>query len=152
MTNNVVHLVYPIYRQKGFFMKTLRILKQWMTDGCIYYTVISVLFLFISLAMGNDTDRTLVRESSFLLMLPCGLVISIGTQLLRTKKMPRWSRYLSHYLLTVLGVFLFLWLPADSSATPMAGFLMLVLFSVLYWLIFLVALLVRSRYRKLMED
>lgn len=132
-------------------MKFLRFLKSWLTDGCICYTVISVLFLLISLAMGNTADAV-IRTSSFALMIPCGLVISLGIQILRSERVPRWGRYLLHYLFTVLGIFLFLWLPADSAATPMAGFLMLVLFSVLYWLIFLLCLLIRSRYRKLMKE
>lgn len=132
-------------------MKIFRFLKSWLTDGCIYYTVISAIFLLISLAMGNSGE-TVIRSSSFALMIPCGLVISIGTQLMRNEKIARWGRYLLHYLMTVLAVFLFLWLPTDSAATPMAGFLMLVLFSILYWIIFLLCLFFRNRYRKLMKE
>ncbi len=129
-------------------MNKLRILKNWLIDGCIYYTVISVVFLIISLILGNDASKTVLRETSFLLMLPCGLVISIGTQILRTETIARWARVLSHYLFTVLALFLFIWLPTDSPATPMAGFLMLVLLSVVYWVIHLITVLVRNRRRK----
>ena len=135
--------------QKGFHMKFFHVLKSWLTDGCILYTVISACFLILSLIMG---DTAVIKTSSFALMIPCGLVISIGTQILRNKTISAAWRYLSHFLFTVLGIFLFLWLPADSAATPMAGFLMLVLFSVLYWLVFLLCLFIRSRHRKLMKE
>ena len=127
----------------------MKFFKTWLTDGCIIYTVISAFFLILSLIMGNATA---IKTLSFALMIPCGLVISIGTQILRNKSISAGWRYLSHFLFTVLGIFLFLWLPADSAATPMAGFLMFLLFSLLYWLVFLLCIFVRNRYRKLMKE
>ena len=129
-------------------MNKLRILKNWLTDGCIYYTVISAVFLIISLLMGNDASKTVLRESSFLLMLPCGLVISMGTQIARTEAIARWARILCHYLFTVLALFLFIWLPSDSIATPMAGFLMLVMLTVIYWVAYAIRAFILSRKSK----
>ena len=129
-------------------MKSLRILKTWLIDGCIYFTVIALLLLVISAILGNDADGTSIRVSSFLLILPCGLLISVGTQILRNDRLSRAARYFAHYLLTVLAIFLFLWLPSNSLATPMAGFLMLLLFTVLYWIVFIIVQLIRKRIKR----
>lgn len=126
-------------------MKTLQTLKKWLVDGCIYYTAITVFFLFINLV---TADVGAIRASSFMLMLPCGLVISIGTQILREKRLSAAVRYLLHYFFTFLGAFLFLWLPADSAATPMAGFLLFLLFSILYWIILLISVMIAKRIRR----
>ena len=129
-------------------MKTYQTLKRWLADGCIYYTAITVFFLFINfVSRGADA----IRASSFLLMLPCGLMISVGTQILRNKKLSNGIRYWSHYLFTFLGAFLFLWLPADSAATPMAGFLLFLLFSILYWIVLLLGVLISKRIQRVMS-
>ena len=109
--------------------------KNWLIDGCLWYTAISVCFLFINF-FSNDMTGTAIATRSFLLMIPCGLTISIGTQIYKSQSVSRWARYLLHYVFTLLAVIFFLVLPADSAATPMTNFLMMVLFSIIYWIIF----------------
>ena len=122
-------------------------IKQWVVDGCLWYTVISLCFLFINF-ISTDFSGTAITTSSFLLMLPCGLTISIGTQFLRSEQTPRWARFLLHYVFMLLAVIFFLVLPADSAATPMTNFLMMVLFTVIYWIVFFLWLFLAKQFKK----
>lgn len=126
-------------------MKIFHFLKRWLTDGCVYYTAISCIFLLLNLFTG---DASAIRTLTFVLMLPCGLVISLGTQLLRLQSIPAPLRSLSHYLCTILAIFLFLFLPSSQKPSATTSFLMLVFLSVLYWIAFLIVLLIKSRIRK----
>ena len=122
-------------------------LKNWLVDGCLWYTAISVCFLFINF-FSNDMTGTAITTRSFLLMIPCGLTISVGTQIYKNQSVARWARYLLHYVFTLLAVIFFLVLPADSAATPMTNFLMMVLFSVVYWIIFFLGLYLVRLFQK----
>ena len=136
--------MYPNLRQKGIFMNASRTIKNWLIDGCIYYTAISGCFLLLNFFMG-DLSNSAISTVSFFLMIPCGLTVSVGTQFLRAKNMARWARNLLHYAFTTMAVLFFLILPADSAATPMTNFLMLLFFSIVYWLVFwLVSVLYRQ--------
>jgi hypothetical protein len=121
--------------------------KSWLIDGCLWYTAISVCFLFINF-FSNDMTGTAIATRSFLLMIPCGLTISVGTQIYKTPSVSRWARYLLHYVFTMLAVIFFLILPADSAATPMTNFLMMVLFSIIYWIIFFLLLYLIRLFQK----
>ena len=116
-------------------MNASRTIKNWLIDGCIYYTAISGCFLLLKFFMG-ELSSSAISTVSFLLMIPCGFTVSVGTQILRAKSMARWARNLLHYVFTLSAVLFFLILPADSAATPITNFLMLVFFSIAYWFVF----------------
>lgn len=123
------------------------LLKKWLIDGCLWYTAISACSLLINF-FTNDMAGTSVNTRSFLLMIPCGLTISVGTQFLRSESLARWARYLLHYAFMLIAIILFLILPADSAATPMTNFLIIVLISVIYWIIFFLCVFLAKRLKK----
>jgi hypothetical protein len=132
-------------------MKKWNILKSWLCGGCVYFTVLALVITLANLMLGGGQSFG-IRATSFLLLFPAGLCMSVGGMLLRTQKLPRWSRYLLHYFITVLSIYLFLYLPSGVSAKPVNLMLMFVLLSVLYWVLFGLIMLIVSRVRKLMEE
>ena len=131
-------------------MKTWQILKRWLNGGCVYFTVISLIIIFGNLAWAGADSVGRIYTPSFLLFLPMGLVLSAAEMLLRNQKIARWIRYLSHYLITVASIYLFLWLPSGTVSSPSTPLMIIVLFTVLYWAVF--GMLLRNRVRKLMEE
>ena len=127
-------------------------LKRWLNGGCIYFTLISLLIILANLAMAGEDSLGRINTPAFLLFFPFGLALSAAELLLRNKKIARWIAYLSHYLITVASIYLFLWMPSGTSASPSTPLLIMVLFSVLYWMVFGLVLLIRNRVRKLMEE
>ena len=133
-------------------MKLFHTVQKLLTGMCVYYTLLSVLLLATSLILNSGAaDGIRTPSASFLFLLPCAFCISMGNQLFRSEALPRWSRILLHYLITVFSFYLFLWLPSNTAAKESTLFLTLVLFSGIYWLLFLAVMLVRNRYRRLME-
>ena len=128
----------------------MKILKNWIADGCLYHTVISGVFLLI--AFLSKSGESFVEVSSFLLMIPCGLTISVGTQILRNTNLSRGFRFFFHYFFTVIGLFVFLVLPAGNTTTPMTKFMMVLLLSAIYWIVFVIAFFSHKRYKKLMKS
>lgn len=126
-------------------MKALQTIKKWLIDGCVLYTVIAIGFLIL----GFLTDNTWITIVQFLLVLPCALTVSAGLQIFRNLKFSKGTRYFSNYAFTTFGFFLFLIIPSGSGKTQMANFLMFILISILYWILFLLYLLIKSRIQKL---
>lgn len=133
-------------------MKKWTLIKNWLGGGCVYFTLLSLLLILFRLLTNGTDNAGVIYTTSFLLLFPAGLCISLGGMLMRVEKLPRWCRYLFHYLLTVLAVFLFLYLPSGVTVKPISMMLMLALLSVLYWVLFGLTMLIVSRVRKLMEE
>lgn len=129
-------------------------IKKWMTNACVYYTLFSLLLIGIQFCLKESSMQTVLDNSFFLRIFPCGLAFSLADMLWHNEKMPRWGRILLHCLIEVLAMFCFLWLPFSvlngnpSSHNLMAFFL----FTVLYWLGFLLVHLTLRRIRRVMED
>ncbi|MBQ8432042.1 MAG: hypothetical protein IJX28_04070 [Clostridia bacterium] len=133
-------------------MKNLLSFKRWICNACVYFTAISLFLLLVNLAMTGTDSETAVTPTAFLLIFPASLLMSAAGILLALQALPRWARFLGHYGITTLSFFLFLWLPAGSFARPSTTLIVVVLFSIIYWFLFLMIHLVRSRIRRLMEE
>ena len=130
-------------------MKTLRILKQWLCSGCVYYTVIAIGILILSLMSDTAAGIAVTR---FLAIFPAALCMSAGGMLWKTQNLPRWIRVLFLYLIDVLAVFLFLYLPVSVAAEAVTKLLMFVLLSVVFWIVFGLIMLISTRIRRLMAE
>lgn len=133
-------------------MKTWKTLQKWLTGGCVYFTALSLLIILINLLMTENVDTKVISPVSFLLFFPCGLCMSAGGLLLRAKALPRWSRFLLHYIICVLAIFLMFYLPVSSHANAMTKLMMFITLSVLYWVLFGLIMLIYTRVRKLLAE
>ncbi len=131
-------------------MKTFAKIKQWFTGGCVWYAIVSVIFLIIDLALSKDATHV-ISSTSFLLIFPFGLAMSWAGMIYQGK-LPRWSRILLHYVISVLSFLLFMLLPAGSASTGVYVLLMLVLLTVIYWILFAVVHIFAARWKRVVEE
>ena len=132
-------------------MKTFSKIKQWLVGGCVWYAVISLIFLIIDIALSNTKATHVISSTSFLLIFPFGLSMS-GAGMLYRSKLPRWSRILSHYLISVVSFLLFMLLPAGSASSGVYVLLMLVLLTVIYWILFALVHIFAKRWKRVVEE
>lgn len=131
-------------------MKTFAKIKQWFVGGCVWYAIISLIFLIIDLAFSKNATHV-ISSTSFLLMFPFGLSMSVAG-MLYSSKLPRWSRILSHYLISVIAFLLFMLLPAGSVSSGVYVLLMLVLLTVIYWILFALVHIFSARWKRVVEE
>jgi hypothetical protein len=133
---------------------TFKLIKKWLTNACVYYTLFSLLLMGIQLCLKESSMKTVLDNSFFLRIFPCSLAFSFAGMLNKNEKISRWGRILSHYLIEVLAMFCFLWLPfAVNNGNPASHNLMaFFLFTVLYWIGFLLVHLTLHRIRRVMEE
>ena len=132
-------------------MKTFSKIKQWLVSGCVWYAVISLMFLIIDIALSNTKATHVISSTSFLLIFPFGLSMS-GAGMLYRSKLPRWSRILSHYVISVVSFLLFMLLPAGSASSGVYVLLMLVLLTVIYWILFALVHIFAKRWKRVVEE
>jgi hypothetical protein len=132
-------------------MKTFSKIKQWLVGGCVWYAVISLIFLIIDIALSNTKATHVISSTSFLLIFPFGLSMS-GAGMLYRSKLPRWSRILSHYVISVVSFLLFMLLPAGSASSGVYVLLMLVLLTVIYWILFALVHIFAKRWKRVVEE
>ena len=131
-------------------MKTFSKIKQWFVGGCVWYAIISLIFLVIDIALSKDATHV-ISSTSFLLIFPFGLSMS-GAGMLYRSKLPRWSRILSHYIISIVSFLLFMLLPAGSLSSGVYVLLMLVLLTVIYWILFALVHIFSMRWKRVMEE
>ena len=131
-------------------MKTFAKIKQWFTGGCVWYAIVSVIFLIIDLALSKDATHV-ISSTSFLLIFPFGLAMSWAGMIYKSK-LPRWSRILLHYVISVVSFLLFMLLPAGSLSSGVYVLLMLVLLTVIYWILFALVHIFTARWRRVVEE
>jgi hypothetical protein len=132
-------------------MKTFSKIKQWLVGGCVWYAVISLIFLIIDIALSNTKATHVISSTSFLLIFPFGLSMS-GAGMLYRSKLPRWSRILSHYIISIVSFLLFMLLPAGSTSSGVYVLLMLVLLTVIYWILFALVHIFAKRWKRVIEE
>ena len=131
-------------------MNTFNKIKQWLVGGCVWYAIISLVFLIIDLALSKNATHV-ISSTSFLLIFPFGLSMSCAGMIYKGK-LPRWSRILSHYLISIISFLLFMLLPAGSVSSGVYVLLMLVLLTVIYWILFAIVHIFQVRWKRVMEE
>lgn len=132
-------------------MKTFTNIKQWLVGGCVWYAIISLIFLIIDFALSNTNATHVISSTSFLLIFPFGLSMS-GAGMLYRSKLPRWSRILLHYIISIVSFLLFMLLPAGSLSSGVYVLLMLVLLTVIYWILFALVHIFSARWKRVVEE
>ena len=131
-------------------MKTFQKIKQWFIGGCVWYAVVSIIFLILDLALSKDATHV-ISSTSFLLIFPFGLSMS-GAGMIYKGKLPRWSRILLHYAISVVSFLFFMLLPAGSASSGVYVLLMLVLLTVSYWILFALVHIFAARWKRVVEE
>ncbi len=130
----------------------MKAFKKWFTDGCVIYTVISVLLVLFKIVTSKNSADSGINTDSFLALFPCGLTISAGGMVLGITSLQGWLKRLIHYVLTALAILLFVILPADFRLSSSATLVLMVVLSLLYWLVYAIYAITKSRVKKLLEE
>jgi hypothetical protein len=132
-------------------MSTWKTIKKWLADGCVYYTLVSIVLILLGMISAASEARWTI-PTNFWQILPASLSFALAGNLLSSNKLARWKRILLHYIIYMAAIFVFFFLPSDARPQPITILLMWVLLTVLYWVIFGLVLLIRSCVRRLMEE
>ena len=133
-------------------MKTSTAIKQLLSGACIYYTVASLLVLGISILIKGSLNAVVIGVGNVLLLFPFGVAMSGAQMILQHTKQSNGMRRLWHFLITLTAFYLFLWLPARAKSQFTGHLLALVLITLLYWVVILIAHLIKKRYHSLREE
>lgn len=128
------------------------ILKRILLSACVYYTVTTFLLIFLFWLISNDITRAM-HPVALMLILPFSIAFAAANKLFATKSIARWKRVLSHYAITMSGVFLFLFLPNMTKGQSAGGaFLLLFVLTLIYVAIMAPILRVEARVKRITRD
>lgn len=119
--------------------------KQIFVSSAVLFTVAVLLLGFILAGTSGDLSIDPIR---FLLIYPFALSLATGNHLHEAKKHSPFLAFLFNFIFTVGGFFLFLYLPAYKGASSSSSFLILLLFTLIYLVIYGIDALFRSRWKK----
>lgn len=120
-------------------------IKQIFVSSAVIFTVAVLLLGFILAGASGNLSIDPIR---FLLIFPFALSLAIGNDLHKAKKNSPFLSFLFHFIFTVGGFFLFLYLPAYKDASSSSSFLILLLFAAVYLVIYGIYAIFRSRWKK----
>ena len=133
-------------------MESKAMLKHIAIFTCVYYTATTFFILLLYFILNNDLTNG-VHPLALVCFLPFSLAFSCANTIYTKTALSLFPRLSLHYLLTVGGAMLFLYLPnkvADQKAT--AGLLLWLVLTVVYALIMGVILGVKSRIKRVERE
>lgn len=111
-----------------------------------WFTVLALGILFLGIITAKNQTNTVIEIRRFLFLFPCGCGLS-AARLIRRTELSAVLRLLLHYFITLLSLFLFLWLPT-GTATLSRSLVCILLVTLLYAVIRAVIWFVMSRINK----
>lgn len=133
-------------------MKPLAVLKKLFTVACVYYAIFSLALLLINVILVGSTDGMVIGVLNVLLLFPFALSLSGAEFLRKSEKLSGVARILLHYLIFAAALLLFLWLPSNMTKSLSNGIMILLLFTLAYWLVYLIYRLTVKRIRSIREE
>ena len=126
--------------------------KKLALDTCVYYTGATFLILFLYFVLNVDTAMG-VQPVILISILPFAFFFSVANTIYRHTELKIGTKALIHYLLTVGGAFLFLYLPNKNPQQKAAGALVLfLLFTLVYFLIMGCIWTIKARIKRVSRD
>lgn len=117
-------------------------------NACIFYTVIILFFCFVLTGLSDDTTSA-VAPLNFLLVFPFSLCFAVANYIHRNVKIGGFWKFILHFLLTVGSFYCCLYLPySGSEESTSFSFIIWVVFSVCYLIVYSLVLLFRKRWKK----
>lgn len=124
---------------KGFF-------KKWLNHACVYFTVFMLIYIILAAIVNVGDEELRLDAGRTVLFFIFAFLLSAANTIWGLESVSASLRLLSHYVLTALG-FYFCFIMTLGMRTSQV-FIGLVFFTVIYFLIFGVLAILRSRYKK----
>lgn len=126
--------------------------KKILTHACVCFTVTAFLLLVLYWIINADMTRGL-HPLALVLIFPFSLFFATANVLLRHAPWPRSLAVTVHFILTVGGVMLFLYLPNRPAGSTASGGLIFFFFvAVAYAVVMGIIALVRGRAKRLRAE
>lgn len=133
-------------------MKPKDYVKSIALGACVTYTAATFFILFLYFLLNKDLSGAM-HPVALIAILPFAILFSSANVIYRKTPLAKWLRVLIHYVLTVGGAFLCLYLPSKNPETPAAKAMMLFLiFSAVYAVVMTAVLLIAARIRRVKRD
>ena len=124
---------------KGFF-------KKWLNHACVYFSVFMLTYIILAAIVNVGDDKLMLDAGRTVLFFLFAFLLSAANTIFKLESISGGLRLLIHYVLTTLG-FYFCFIMTLNMRTA-SVFIGLVLFTVVYFIIFGIVALFRSRYKK----
>lgn len=120
--------------------------------SCVFYTAATFLVLFLYFLLNKNLSAGM-NVGALVMIYPFSLAFSAANFIYRHTKMSGGLRFTFHFLLTVSGLFFFLYLPnRNPEVRASSSFIMLLVFAILYLLIMGSILLVKHRIKSVTKS
>jgi len=129
-------------------MKPIDYVKKIALHTCVYYTAVTFFLLFLYWLLNLNLNRGM-NPIALICILPFSLCFAAGNICMTCSPLKTYLKLILHYLLTVGGAFLCLYLPNRAEGqTAAQGFVLFVALSVFYIVVMGVIGFVRARIRR----
>ncbi len=131
-------------------MEIKKLIKKALASSCIYFTVITALYMLILQIANIGDDAAAVEAHRVLLFFIASVLFALAGVLLGAKKLHLALRIVLHYAICVFAFYTCFILPTNMQASfVMTG---IVLFTLLYVIVALIAAAFISKLRKNRES
>ncbi len=120
--------------------------------SCVYYTAATFFILFLYFILNTDLSGGM-QVGALIAILPFAVLFSAANTVYRHTKLGLAARVSIHYVLTVGGAFVCLYLPnKDPQQSASAAFILFLVFTLLYAIVMGIVLYVGHRIRRVQRD
>ena len=133
-------------------MQKKEFFKRIMLSACVYYTITTFLLIFLFWLITGNITRAM-HPVALMMVFPFSVVFAFANRVFRSPRLARWQRVLTHWALTMLGMFLFLFLPNKAEGQRAGGaFILLLVLTLLYAVIVGLILFFEARVKHIARE
>lgn len=133
-------------------MKPKDFAKHIALGTCVYYTAATFFLLFVFFALNIDLSGGM-QTVALIAILPFAFCFSLANCIYRHTALAASLRFVLHYILTVGGAFLFLFLPnRDPQQKSSSALLLFLVFTVIYLIVMVTVLVIAGRIKRVKRD
>ncbi len=133
-------------------MNAKEVFKKIALGSCVYYTAVTFLVLFLYFALNLDLADGM-QALALIAILPFSILFASANTVYRHTDLAKWLRVIIHYVLTVGGAFVFLYLPnKDPQQTGKQALILYLVFTVLYAIVMGTVLIIGGRIHRVKRD
>lgn len=127
-------------------MNFKRLIKKILLKACVYFTVITALYAFISMLINSADGEVLLNAENVALFFVFSLLLALANGILAIKSIGGGIRLVSHFLICIFAFYTCLLLPLSLNASGyLVGF---VCFAILYFIIAGLVAIFKARFKK----
>jgi len=120
-------------------------IKRLLTNSCIYFSIIMVLYALVTLVMNVNDDEVLLDAGRVLLFYVFALLFAAANSIKEIKALHKAVAILLHYAITAFAFYACFFLPINM--TPSNVFIGLAIYTVAYVIVSVIMAVFKARFR-----